>query len=454
MMKRILICLVLAVTFSASLAWSQIVQKIEISSSPNPVGSGARALGMGSAFIGVADDATAASWNPAGLIQLETPEVSIVGSYSRRREDTTFEAFPEASGAQTVDSTDLNYMSVAYPFTAFNRNMIVSLNFQHLWDFDKEVQYSYRLSDAVGPALTLDDNVDYEQDGDFRTISPAFAVQIIPKLSFGATLNFWDHGLSSWDTDYRSHGSGTFAGLPFNVETRIDEEYDLEGLHVDWTNPSGWQNVNFHLGLMWNITSIFTLGAVFKSPFEAKIDHTFRFDSDITFPTHPAADSHNAIRLSETVILDMPMSYGIGISARLSDALTLDLDVSRTDWSDFTLHDGEGNRLNPITGKFQSESDVDDTTQVRLGGEYLFIGEKVVIPLRAGAFYDPEPAEGSPDDFWGFSVGSGVAYKKFIFDAAYQYRFGRDVRTTTVGGEDSDQDVDQHTVYMSLIFHF
>ena len=37
---------------------------IEFSASPNPVGSGARALGMGGAFIAVADDATSASWNP------------------------------------------------------------------------------------------------------------------------------------------------------------------------------------------------------------------------------------------------------------------------------------------------------------------------------------------------------------------------------------------------------
>ena len=42
-----------------------------ISSPPSPVGSGARAAGIGSAFVAVADDATAASWNPAGLVQLE-----------------------------------------------------------------------------------------------------------------------------------------------------------------------------------------------------------------------------------------------------------------------------------------------------------------------------------------------------------------------------------------------
>lgn len=38
---------------------------------------GARSLGFGGAFIGLADDATAAFANPAGLVQLGKPEVSI-----------------------------------------------------------------------------------------------------------------------------------------------------------------------------------------------------------------------------------------------------------------------------------------------------------------------------------------------------------------------------------------
>jgi len=37
--------------------------------------------------------------------------------------------------------------------------------------------------------------------------------------------------------------------------------------------------------------------------------------------------------------------------------------------------------------------------------EYLFIGNTAVFPVRAGLFYDPEPAEKSPDDFYGFSYG-------------------------------------------------
>src|SRR6266704_4846301 len=59
---------------------------INVATAPSPVGSGARAQGKAQAFIGIADDATAASHNPAGLVQLERPEVSIVGYYFLRLE--------------------------------------------------------------------------------------------------------------------------------------------------------------------------------------------------------------------------------------------------------------------------------------------------------------------------------------------------------------------------------
>jgi hypothetical protein len=42
---------------------------------------GARSLALGGAFTGLADEATAAFTNPAGLVQLSRPEVSLEGRY-------------------------------------------------------------------------------------------------------------------------------------------------------------------------------------------------------------------------------------------------------------------------------------------------------------------------------------------------------------------------------------
>jgi len=47
---------------------------------PNTFGIGPRAIGMGGAFTAIADDASAAYWNPAGLSQISSYEISISGA--------------------------------------------------------------------------------------------------------------------------------------------------------------------------------------------------------------------------------------------------------------------------------------------------------------------------------------------------------------------------------------
>src|SRR3984893_17789251 len=57
---------------------------------------GARSLGMGGAFLGLADDASAAEANPAGLTILRKPEVSIEGrNFLEKQVLTTSGTFPD-----------------------------------------------------------------------------------------------------------------------------------------------------------------------------------------------------------------------------------------------------------------------------------------------------------------------------------------------------------------------
>ena len=39
------------------------------------IGPGARALGMGSAYVSVANDASTLYWNPAGMVNISNPEI-------------------------------------------------------------------------------------------------------------------------------------------------------------------------------------------------------------------------------------------------------------------------------------------------------------------------------------------------------------------------------------------
>lgn len=419
-----------------------VTQDVSIASSPNPVGSGARALGMGGSFIAVADDATAASWNPAGLVQLERPELSVVGDYVFRSADYSSSNDPEANTSSTTDEFNINYFSFSYPFNFLNRNMVVSINNQRLYDFKLSLDYKFETTAQAPPnTITTSQDIHYTQDGYVGALGLAYAVEIIPKLSVGFTLNVWTDELwwkNGWEETLRFH-SETYLTGPISIPPSIADVHIVD----EYTDFSG---ENFNFGVLWDMNQYLTIGAVLKTPFTANIHHRRnRIDNSTTF--------------DEKVKLDMPMSYGIGIACRFSDQLTVDLDVYRTEWSEYTLTDGQGNELSPITGRLKSESDIKDTTQVRIGGEYLFIQEErnLVVPLRAGIFYDPEPADGKVEDFYGFTIGSGIGYKKLIFDMAYQIRWGHNIDASNLissRDDDARADVIQHSIIASVIYHF
>ena len=51
-------------------------------------------------------------------------------------------------------------------------------------------------------------------------------------------------------------------------------------------------------------------------------------------------------------------------------------------------------------------------------------------------------------------MGSGVARGRWVFDLAYQFRFGIDVGGYDAVGIDFSEDVREHMIYTSLIIHF
>lgn len=412
--------------------------------SPSPIGSGARAAGKATAFIGVADDATAASHNPGGLIQLERPEFSVVGSYFVRFEDQDVTQLDTIVEGQTLDSFDLNYLSLVYPFQLFRRNVVVSLNVQRLFDLQGATDVISRFDDIDGVQ-----QVRSRQEGGLFTISPAMAVQIIPAFSVGMALNIWPRILGNgWeqDVDVSAQGRVVIENriVPFTSTGRIKEEFDFAGFNVT-------------VGFLWHLNPMFTLGGVFRSPFTAKVKHRHASRLNVTFEpgTANATTVSSDREFSDTLDMDMPMSYGLGLSARLSDSLTLSLDVARVHWSDFKLEEStqddvllveNGAPAGKGEGVLRGRSD--DTTSVRLGAEYLWIRPQYALPLRAGVFYDPEPSDGGTDDFYGFSLGSGLAIRSFLFDVAYTFRTGK------VESQATDTTVHQHKVLASVIYHF
>jgi len=417
-------------------------QSLEIASTPNPIGSGARATAMGSAFIAIADDATAASWNPGGLVQLEKSEISFVFSTFHRKEDNTFGIYPEASGNQSVSDADINYFSFVYPFNFCYRNMVVSINYQHLYDFKREWDIQFDMDNSIKESIAV---INSENNGALSALGFAWGIQFTPDISFGVTLNVWDDwpGKNQWTEKQNEIEKGILLSKQdYENYLNINEHYDFNG-------------VNFNLGFMWEISNSLKLGAVFKSPFRAKLNYEISMETIMIYKYEEFPDDiiPNSYYKQTDEKIDMPMSYGLGIAYAYAKNLRFSLDIHRTHWNDFVLRKENGLELCPLNGQQIHKVNIKPTHQVRMGMEYNFIKPAYVASIRSGLFYDPAPAQGNPDDYYGFSLGSGFKFERYSVDASYQYRFGNDVGDTLLKQYEFSQDIQEHTFLMSFIYY-
>jgi len=423
---------------------------------------------MGGAFIAVADDATSASWNPGGLTQLERPECSAVYNFNWHNEDFTSGSHPELSGMNEVQFSQVNYLSFVYPIpqTIGGRNLVVSLNYQRKFDFTRQLNLGFnRYNSVAGNPIALLNQIDYEQDGSLATLSPAFGFELSDRLSLGAVWNIWNSSIvpgNRWEqristTNLLSINTGLFQWSKMKVR---DEYEDIRGS-------------NFTLGALWRLSERWTVGAVYNTKFTASLKNTTR-----TF--YPLMGANSVTTDMEYVF---PSSFGIGAAYRFpNDKLTLSMDITRREWDQFVINFPDGPvpsqpKQSGITKLAKSLSPHDPTYTVRLGGEYVFVNaskpkQDYLPSLRGGVFYDPEPASGKKDrwygletkgsgkvdNYYGFTLGAGMLIKNRVnLDAAYVYRWGDSVRKDTFGQyglTKTDADVGQHTFYVSTVVYF
>jgi len=462
---------------AASAAWAQI----QVNSAPNIVGSGARALGMGGAFIAVADDATAASWNPGGLTQLERPELSLVYNWRSLGESFSDTDYLSMEDSSEVDFDDINYLSIVYPFrrTILGRNLVVSLNYQRKYDFDRSLDFRARVigrsySSIVNILNLSSFDIDFEQDGHLSAISPAFGFELTDRLSLGMTMNIWDSSLvpgNEWErvTERRGVANRFMTFFPRgNMVSAI-----ALGQVNDYEKFEDVEGQNYTFGALYKPTERLSIGAVYHTAYSTDVKYTryTRYAMPFGFRYYKS-----------DLRIEWPGAVGVGVAYRFpNDRLTLSLDVTRRDWDKFVQIDRRGGldaRISPITRMSKWASPHDPTYTVRLGAEYVFVDsgrarQKLLPSLRAGLMYDPEPASGrrdawwgvkrgngEPDDYYGVTLGAGLLINNRVnIDAAYEYRWASGVRKDTLAGaglleRDFEADVDQHSFSLSTVIYF
>src|SRR6266436_8181881 len=96
------------------------------------LGSGARAFGMGGAFLARADDATAASWNPAGLSYLRVPEVSLAGTSTLYKTETGTE--PDLN-TDRFEGRSVDFAALTWPVRFHGLSGAIQASFQRAVPF-------------------------------------------------------------------------------------------------------------------------------------------------------------------------------------------------------------------------------------------------------------------------------------------------------------------------------
>jgi long-subunit fatty acid transport protein len=474
--KYILLAAILTALSGAAFAQGGVLGgDLSVPPTPVPVGSGARAAGMGNAFVAIADDATAASWNPAGLVQLERPELSIVGAYTFTAEDFRAWHDPMFDGWQEFNQPELNYLSAALPlpFLILGRNAVVSLNYQRRYDFTRNFDVDFRdralLAPPIGLLVRQTSKMSFDQEGALSAISPAFAIELTNTLSIGATLNLWRSTFlndNRWEQTTRID-SRTFVGGSLSLSRGYSKE-----------TYEDFRGENLTLGLLWNVRPRWNIGLRYDSAFTGEADYE-SFDREFRIGlANPIAPLVNFDANREQRKIRFPDTWAAGVAWRKNDRLTLSLDVSRTDWNDLYVKDARGRKFSLVDGALLQNPlqrvHFDPTWNVRFGGEYVFVPRtpKVRLPylwsLRGGLSYEEEPASnrntrdpfvqgnGEPDRFYGVSLGVGVqAWQRVNFDFAYQFRYGPDVNADVFQGvEGFESDEFRHRLLFSTVIYF
>jgi long-subunit fatty acid transport protein len=147
----------------------------------------------------------------------------------------------------------------------------------------------------------------------------------------------------------------------------------------------------------------------------------------------------------------------------VGNPLTVSGDYTRTYWSRsvitnyFTLPLTPGNTATqPAAVVFPSlhfpdvfAAEQSDTQELRLGVEYVIIGGRLKLPLRAGYVREKQyrlEADGTVPSLDGVTVGAGLVLGSVLLDAAYVYQWG------DFEPSDLSRSVRLHRVLVSLIY--
>ncbi|MGB9004886.1 MAG: outer membrane protein transport protein [Candidatus Aminicenantales bacterium] len=399
-MKKILIAL-LCLTLLPALA---------LANGLNLNSLGSRALAMGGAFVGLADDYSAIYWNPAGMSQFTSKTFGLYGTDIIPSGSYLLE-IPTAIGTLTaVDAKTQakHYLSgLAAYYHPINDKMVAGIGVY--------------VPSGLGAAWAGDDFVmatspfmrSYEWNSRIGliTIAPGLSYKISDMISVGAALNV---NYAMFDLKRWANAAGSLDLGQFDMSV------------------NGW-GFGATFGVLVKPSDMISIGASFRTASSFTLKGQTTIANLNLVPLGPSLYPPNSSNVEFK--LSWPMWLAAGVAVKPIDKLIITGDLQWTKWSSVDEIDLE--YANPLWQIIMATSGQDvlpllwkDALQIRFGAEYKVTQ---AIALRAGYYIDPSPA---PDatmnvllpsfDFNVLTFGVGYGLNSLNVDLGFEYLMGKD----------------------------
>ena len=467
--------LIIAVVLVAGQGFAQYPEDALRFATPG-LGVGARSLGMGNAYTGVASDFSALYWNPAGLAQMQHGEFSIGLSHLNYSDKSTFF---DAQQSYSLNATHLNSLGVVFPVPVSRGSFVLAFGYDRQSEFTTGLSFNGFNSNTSIIQYWAPDGRPYPNDitiaenlnlAEADTLSGKFFSPIRNRVTqLGTVLE--GGGLNNWSIggaiDFAKNLSAgitvTYTSGSYKYERSYKEQdngtvyttfpYDFDQLTLDENIESDISGVNAKFGLMYRVPERFRLGFSVKTPtsFQVKEDFSTRarsyFDNGDMRPSDGPFESLG----SNEYDVNTPWVLSAGASVIIRE-LVLSGDVEYTDWTqlEFKNANPEVLALNKdIREIFRA------TANLRGGAEYDI--KDIGVRVRGGFIYNPSPYKGDPSTFDQKYVTGGLGVllgETSMVDLAYARGWWKTFRSNYDQTSRVDEDIATNNFILTFSFRF
>ncbi len=349
-----------------SLSFSQVPEDaLRFSSTGGGVGS--RAMGMGNAYIGVADDYSAVFWNPAGLAQMRRLEITGGIMNNAVNNDAQFLGIPAYSSTGKNSATSLNDLGFVFPFPTVRGSLVFAFGYSRVKDFTSVVDFngfntrSSIISSLYDPnaqydipfQVALEDNSgntiiqkNVTQSGETRESGGlgnwAFsgAIDVEKDLSFGITINLLS-GSYNYVRNYVEADTSNYYSDPRPTVPTDSAYLKFNTFYFDSDVSSDISGINAMFGMMYRLGDVARFGLTMKTPTSITVRESYTNSGQSVFDDGyiPRDTNGNDLTQYSYTVTDnnygvlSPWVFGVGASVMPVNGLLLAADIQYADWS-------------------------------------------------------------------------------------------------------------------------